>query len=156
MTRRVALVVLAMASVALLTAPASSLQRRGAPDLARYAGRYPFDRVDGVRFLNHPLVRQAVANAAPSPRVRSRILAVGTSGIIVVTRAMVLARACEPHNCGSHNWSIVIGRRNQAQFVCYKPDGGSARWYRRQRVVAEGGGCPFEGAEVPAAVLGAL
>jgi hypothetical protein len=143
------------ATAALLAAPALGLQRRGAPDLSRYAGRYPFDRVGGVRFLNHPLVRQAVANAAPSVRIRARILREGTSGLVVVTRAMVLAWACEPHNCGSHNWSIVIGRRNQAQFVCYKPDGGTARWYRRQREVAGGDSCPFEAAEVPAAVLDA-
>lgn len=154
MNRRI--FVSAIASAVLVAAPASSLQRRGAPDLARYAGRYPFDPVGGVRFLNHPLVRQAVANAAPSARIRARLLARGTSGKIIVTRTMVLASACEPHSCGSHNWSIAIGRRNQAQFVCYKPDGGRARWYFRQRVVASGGGCYFEAAEIPAAVLRAL
>lgn len=148
---------LTMAAAAMLLAvPASGFQRRGAPDLARYAGRYPFDRVAGVRFLDHPVVRQAVAGAAPSPRIRVRILREGTSSDIKVTRAFVLASACEPHNCGSHNWSIVIGRRNRAQFVCYKPDGGSARWYRRQRMVAGGDSCPFEAAGIPTAVLGAL
>ena len=147
---------LTLAAAALLAGPALGVQRRGAPDLSRYSGRYPFDRVGGVRFLDHPLVRRAVANAAPSARISARILAQGTSGVIVVTRTMVLAWACEPHNCGSHNWSIVIGRRNRAQFVCYKPDGGRARWYRRHRPIAGGGGCPFEAAEVPVAVRGAL
>ena len=156
MNRRIAVFVSAIASAVLMPGPASSLQRRGAPDLARYAGRYPFDPVGGVRFLNHPLVRRAVANAAPSGRIGARILARGTSGEIIVTRTMVLAWACEPHNCGSHNWSIAIGRRNRAQFVCYKPDRGSARWYFRRRAVASGEGCPFEAAEVPTAVLGAL
>jgi len=57
---------------ALLAVPANGHQRRGGPDLARYAGRYPFDRVAGVRFLEHPRVRQAVATAAPTPGIRAR------------------------------------------------------------------------------------
>lgn len=146
-----------LSAIPLGATPATAFQG-GPPDLARYAGRYPFDRIGGVRFLSHPIVRQAVANAAPSAAIRNRILAQGTSGDIVVTPEMVLAWACEPHNCGPHNWSIAIGRRNQAHFVCYQPDGTeSGRWYRRRRLVAETeGGCPFEAANVPRAVLDAL
>ena len=146
----------AVAAVLAVATPAAGLQRRNPPDLARYAGHYPFDRVAGVRFLDHPAVRAAVAEAAPTPRVRARILAEGTSGLIFVTPTMVLTWACEPHNCGSHNWSIVIGRRSGARLICYKPDGQPARWYRRQRVVATGDGCPFEVADLPAAIVNAL
>ena len=145
------------AAGALLACPSASAQPRGAPDLARYEGKTPFDPVAGVRFLSHPLARRAVANAAPSARMRNRILREGTSAPIVVTADMVLANACEPHNCGPHNWSILVGRRSPVHIVCYLANGASvARWYRRGRQIATSESCASDASQVPSAVVNQL
>ncbi|MBC7985068.1 MAG: hypothetical protein H7X93_00120 [Sphingomonadaceae bacterium] len=134
-------------------AAAIAVQSEGPPDLARYVGLYPWDRVSGVRFMDHPLVRRAVRNAAPNGAIVDQIFEDATAGEIVVNGMLVLASGCQPHYCSMHNWSIVIGRRAQAHFICYKPDGQRARWYRRHRVVASGETCPFEASDVPPEVL---
>lgn len=147
----------AMLGAMLAATPSGGQPRRGPPDLARYAGKYPFDSIGGVQFLRHPAVRQAVADAAPTARIRTRILTQGTSGPIEVDDRMILAWACEPHNCGPHQWSILIGRRSRVHIVCYQPTGSeTGSWYRRGHRIATGEGCPSEIANVPAAVRAQL
>ena len=141
----------------MMSTPASGFQRRGAPDLARYADKYPSDAVAGVRFLNHPTVRAAAQNAAPNARIRRQILREGTSAPIAVNNLMVLSHACEPHNCGPHQWAILIGRRTPVHIICYQADGEElGRWYRRGRQIATGQGCASEPQNVPEAVRSQL
>jgi hypothetical protein len=115
----------------------------GAP-LAAYVDHYPFDEVDGVTFLDHPLVRAAVTAAVPDSRIRGRILEQGTAVPIERRGGRLLSHACEPHNC-PHNWAILIDEAGGAAEICYHgdEDGESARWFAAGRQVeTRSGECP--------------
>ena len=47
--------------------------KEGAPDLAAYVGKYPFDKIDGVAFDDHPLVKAGIAATVTDARVRAAI-----------------------------------------------------------------------------------
>ena len=80
-----------------------------AASLGRYAGRYPFDAVDGMRFLDQPAVRAAVATLVPDAAIRAQVLGgVGPAAPIVLKGGKLLAWSCRTHDCGDHNWTIAI------------------------------------------------
>ncbi|HEX8653621.1 MAG TPA: hypothetical protein VF693_00150 [Allosphingosinicella sp.] len=117
-------------------------------DLSPYAGKYAFDRVGGVAFLSHPSVRSAVAHAAPNRAIRRWVLSSATSGPIDINGDELLYWGCEPHNCGSHNWGIVIERDGRSARICYynveTADPGP-NWYPRfGGVSSDQEGCPHE------------
>lgn len=146
----------ALAALLLPTGP-SHTQSSSVPHLSEYMDQYPFDAVQGMSFLNHPVVRRAVENAAPTDRIRARILEPGVAGPIAMSSLFILSSACEAHNCGSHNWSILIGRTVPVHVVCYKLEGRNAVWYRHGRQILSGSGrCPHELENVPSEILGSI
>ena len=135
-----------MASV-LLAGHQESAGARGASavDLSRYVGKYPSDRVGGVRFRDQPAVRAAIVRTTPKGVVREALLhGAGPETPIVVRNRRLLSWACEAHNCGSHNWTLLVAADGSDPEVCYHDlDAGGTRWFR-DGVVERGrtGDCP--------------
>lgn len=136
-------------SLAAAAAGASAPSRRAPPDLLRYAGRYPSDRVSGISFRTHPLVRAAINGAAPAG-IRSDILSGQVESPIAVLPNFIIGHSCEAHSCGTHNTSVVINYRTREAAVCRITDGRAAIWYRNGRVAARNGSCEPE--EMPASL----
>lgn len=115
-----------------------------AATLARYVGSYPSDKVGANSFLSDPAVRDAVASAVPDPAVRDRVLdAEATATPVALVEGRVLSYACEPHNCGPHNWAIAITPDAKTAAVCYyDQDAREARWYPDGAGATPEGGCP--------------
>lgn len=126
------------AAVSAVSAPAATAKKKPlavkAPaSLAVYAGKYPFDKVGGVDFLAHPLVRAGVAKAVADPIIRQFVLGrTGPASPIALTAGRVLASGCEQHNCGDHGWSLLIGEKGDKPEVCIRDVaawGEKSRWY---------------------------
>lgn len=112
-----------------------SLAGAGGDPLAPYVGKYPFDAVGGVSFYQVPAVRAAVNGAVRDPQIRLLILdARGpTTPIARGPDGRLIAWGCEAHNCGPHNWSLVVGPDGGNAEVCYHDDGrpgATTRWFR--------------------------
>lgn len=119
------------------SAPASDLDG----PLARYVGKYPEDKVGARSFLDEPLVRDGVARVVDDPAVAKLVLAPATAVPIVARDGQLIAGACEPHNCGEHNWAIRIRPDGARPLVCHKPEGAAPRWYGPTPVGAAKDGC---------------
>lgn len=89
-------------------------------DLSVYAGLYPGEEVEGVAFLEHPLVRAAVERAVSEEDVLRLVLdPTGPKTPIAAKGDLVLSWGCEAHNCGPHNWSLLITRDGSEAKLCY-------------------------------------
>lgn len=132
------------------TAPA----RKAAPPLSAYVGKYTFDKVQGVRFLDHPLVRAAIDAAAPPGEVRDQMYVTRAtfSPIVKVGNNRVYSRAFE--GPGSDvNWGILIAMDGSKAAVCYSagvtPDVQGADWYADgENVITLYVPCPDEADEI--------
>lgn len=118
-------------------APAESDAGIGAAgiDLAAYAGKYPFDKVNDVAFFDQPVVKAAIAAAIPEKAVLGWVMGAngGPSGPIEVKNGKIASWACEQHNCGDHQWTVLIDPAGKAAEVCYQDAAalpGKTRWYR--------------------------
>ncbi|MGQ0589630.1 MAG: hypothetical protein ACT4N8_08885 [Sphingosinicella sp.] len=118
---------------------------QGSGPLSVYVGHPTNTPVDGVIFTDHPLVRRAVEAAVSDAAVRGRVLSEGTAAPIALRDGRLVAHACEPHNCGPHNWTILIDPAGTSAEICYAVDsiGERATWYAAGRVAEERpGACP--------------
>jgi hypothetical protein len=107
--------------------------------LAAYVGKYPFDRVNGVAFLAHPAVVAGVRKAVADPAVLRWVLDTETTQVpIAVNGGRMIAHACEPHNCGDHQWAIVLDLASGAIDVCYR-DGATLNDGQSRGYLAAGG-----------------
>ena len=101
--------------------------------LASYVGKYPFDKVDGVAWNDHALVKAGIAATVTDAAVRKAIATTeGPSAPIEMKDGKVVAWSCEQHNCGAHQWSVHIDPRTGATDVCYYDeavDREKARWF---------------------------
>jgi hypothetical protein len=107
----------------------------GGVDLAAYVGKYPFDKVNNVVFFDQPLVRSAIAAAIPDKAVLAWVMGDegGPSAPIEMKNAKVAAWACEQHNCGDHQWTVLIDPAGTNAEICYQDAAampGKTRWYR--------------------------
>lgn len=124
-----------------------------ADDLSVYAGKYPFDVVDGFSFFEHPKVIAAVDGAAgPGTAEWIDNLDVGTP----ITRQEdgLIAAVCEAHNCGGNNAALAMSDKGQLIAVClFSKSGelgivpGQVHWIglnldRYVEPLENGGGCP--------------
>lgn len=105
----------------------------GEPNLAAYVGKYPFDKVDGVAFGDHPKVKAGIAATVTDARVRTAITSTpGPSAPIETIDGKVAAWACQQHKCGEHQWMILIDPATGATDVCYMNDlamANESRWF---------------------------
>jgi hypothetical protein len=128
------------------------------PPLSAYVGKYPNEKVQGIAFLQHPTVLAGVRKAVPASdgNIRNWVLAADASLVpIDALGGRVVAHACEPHNCGPHQWSIVVDPNSGAADVCYH-DEETIGTYKSFWYLASGkkevrdvdgitGGCPSRG-----------
>jgi hypothetical protein len=112
-------------------------------DLSRYVGKYPFDTVDGARFHDLPVVHAAIEAAVRDPEIRSWILSdkTGPTTPIAVKGGVLLSWGCEAHNCGAHNWTLVMRPDASAPQLCYTDDSG-IRWFTNGALLAKKDPCP--------------
>lgn len=104
-------------------------------DLAAYAGKYPFDKVNDLPFFDHPTVKAAVSEAIPDKTVLAWVMGEkgGPSAPIEMKNGKVMSWACEQHNCGDHQWTVLIDSAGTNAEVCYQDAAalpGKTRWYR--------------------------
>ncbi|TPG16713.1 hypothetical protein EAH87_13780 [Sphingomonas koreensis] len=115
--------------------------------LSGYIGRYPFDAVNGVTFLANPAVTHVVDALAPGPAVRALVLAGdGPGAPIAAIGGELAAWGCETHNCGDHNWTILIAPDGGQGQLCYHDAAAMhdrSRWYvAADKAEMRDGGCP--------------
>lgn len=103
------------------------------PKLSAYVGKYPFDAVDGVAFKDHPLVKAGIAATVTNARIRNAITTTqGPSAPIAMVDGKVASWSCQQHNCGEHQWAILIDPATGATDVCYQNDPAmvsETRWF---------------------------
>jgi hypothetical protein len=125
----------------------NQVQAAAAGPLSVFIGRLPNQEVGGVFFADHPLVRRSVEAAVPDAAIRRWVLSQGTSAPIALRDGRLVSNACEPHNCGPHNWTILIDPGGTSAEVCYvvNSTGERATWYAAGRAPEERAGpCPTE------------
>jgi hypothetical protein len=116
--------------------------------LTAYVGKYPHDAVGGVDFFDRTDVANgliaAVGDEALRRRVRDRS---GPESPIFLRGKQVAAWGCEAHNCGDHNWTVLIDPAGKTE-VCYHDTattGDRSRWYAGDAPILRPGACPSEG-----------
>lgn len=114
-------------------APSAASTDAAAADLAAYVGKYPSDKVAGVSWNEHPAVLAAIRASVGDPAVRQAVLELpGPSAPIELIGGKVSAWSCEVHNCGQHQWTVMVDPASGAADVCYfneEQDAGNSRWF---------------------------
>lgn len=146
------LCLLASAAIALVAAAAPKV-----PDLSLYFGKYPFDSVKGISFLRHPRVRSVVTANAPVG-VSRWLLGESTATPIGRKGRLILSYACEPHNCGPHNWTIVLGSGALGAICHYDSEiSEEAVWFiQKKAVLRTANGCPSADQPLPPLIVARL
>ncbi len=116
--------------------------------LTAYVGKYPHDAVGGVDFFDRSDVANgliaAVGDATLRRRVRDRS---GPETPIFERGTQIAAWGCEAHNCGDHNWTVLVEPDGKTE-VCYHDTaitGDRSRWYAGGAPTLRPGACPTEG-----------
>lgn len=113
--------------------------------LTAYVGKYPHDAVGGVDFFDRTDVANALIDAVGDQKLRSLIR--GRSGPetpIFLAGQRVGAWGCEAHNCGDHNWTLLVDPKGKAE-ACHHDAatmGQRSAWYAGAAPVTRPGGCP--------------
>ena len=124
----------------------------GAPatgPLAAYVGQYPSDPIDGVAFRDHHLVRAALIQAGGSDAPVEQILSGSGPSTPIETAAdgRILSWGCEQHNCGPHNWTLLVAADGSNPELCYHDEDATPAtvWLMNGRPTDRSGDCPSEG-----------
>lgn len=155
------------ASVMMMAAAmAPQLQaKEGAADLNTYVGKYPFDAVNGHRFLDHPVVKAAIAAAVPDAKARAGVVfpddGLGLP-IVKVAGGRILIWGGDRRAEDRYNWSVVIAPDGSKPEVCiynglgYGEDFQSAEWFEPGKPsIMKQGTCPSAAEDYPAADIAA-
>lgn len=138
---------------------------RARVDLSLYVGKYPFDVVNGHRFLDHPAVKAAIAAAVPDPKQRAAVVfeddGLGLP-IVRVDGGRILAWGGAKRAEDRYNWAVVIAPDGSKPEVCiydgvgYGEDFQSAQWFEPGRPgIMKQGSCPSADEDYPAADIAA-
>lgn len=91
-----------------------------AAGLSAYIGKYVTAKVDGVSWMEHPAVvaglRKSVTDAAVLKAITETP---GPTVPIALHEDKISSWACEVHNCGNHQWAIMVDPASGATDVCY-------------------------------------
>ena len=141
--------------------------RRGPVDLTPYIGKYPFDVVNGHRFLDHPAVQATVVSRRSRRRRTRASIAFADHGlgvpIVRVAGGRILALGWRMRRAEDrYNWAVVIAPDGTKGEVCIfeavgdDPELWSATWYVAGRpAVMKQGDCPSAAEDYPAADIAA-
>ncbi len=117
------------------TAPsaAAATATPAGPPLADYIGKYPFNKVDGIAWNDHPLVKAGVEKSVTDAKVREAMATIsGPSAPIAMQGDKVAAWSCQQHRCGEHSWAVMVDPASGATDVCYMNDtalANQSRWF---------------------------
>jgi TPR repeat protein len=92
------------------------------PPVTSFAGKLPWDLVNGYSFATHPKVVAALRQAVGDEKIVNALLSgnvvanpisepSGSSGVMVY-------QACEPQNCADNNWRILYYASSGNAEVC--------------------------------------
>ncbi len=119
-----------------------------ATPITAYVGKYPHDAVSGVDFFDRTEVANGLVDAVGNAKLRAMIR--GRSGPetpIVLIDGRVAAWGCEQHNCGDHNWTVLIDPKSGKTEVCHHDAaamGTRSDWYAGAAPVRRAQPCPSE------------
>lgn len=98
----------------------ASSSHQSAPPLSAYVDKYPFDAVDGVRFVDHPLVRAAMERSGAPQEALEYIRNDNTVVVpIIEVDGRLMSRGFEAASGGDVNWGVLISVDGQRGAVCY-------------------------------------
>jgi hypothetical protein len=115
--------------------------------LAGFVGHYPDEPVDGVNFFDRTEVATALDGAVTDAKLRRAIIHnTGPRTPIFRAGARIATWGCEAHNCGNHNWTLLIDPVSGKGEVCmFDGTSSGSRWYAGGPPVVRPGGCPANG-----------
>jgi hypothetical protein len=85
--------------------------------LRTWIGKYPFDRLQGLAFFDHPDVQRLI-NATLGSNAASLINGMSTVGPIEEHDNWLIAHGCQPHMCMDGNWLVAINLANLETRAC--------------------------------------
>ncbi|GFM57950.1 hypothetical protein [Pseudomonas capsici] len=121
--------------------------------LETYIGKYPWEKVNGIAFIEDPDVRAAVIKAAPSAMVSDAVLGEDMISPILKVDDRLLASGWDRRSGGSVNWAILAALDGSRMALCYyeEYDNNMAYWYVDGEIVVtttDGSGCPSEAGDI--------
>lgn len=112
---------------------ARSAAAGSAPDLTAYVGKTQQEPVDGVAWEDHPLVVAGIRRTVTDAAVRRAMQSPGGPTAPVATyQGKVGGWGCQQHNCGDHQWAVLVDPQTGATEVCYhnaEQTGDASRWF---------------------------
>ncbi|WP_157218805.1 hypothetical protein [Flavisphingomonas formosensis] len=119
---------------AMVSAPAEEAGGADQGDLGAYVGHYPFDKVGGVSFIENPKVKAAIARTVTDKAILRWVTDpdAGPSDTIYRKDGKIAAWSCQQHNCGDHNWTLLVDPDGAKAALCYhdaEKSGGGSLWY---------------------------
>lgn len=115
--------------------------------LAGYVGHYPDEPVDGVGFFDRTEVATAIDGAVTDAKLRRTIVRNGGPRTPVFrVGARIASWGCEAHDCGDHNWTVLVDPATGRGEVCVH-EGGRTRWHAGGPPVMRSGDCPSDQAK---------
>ncbi len=159
---RAAILAMTMMTAAMIP-QADARDAAATTNLDAYVGKYPFDVVNGHRFLDHPAVKAAIAAAVPDAKQRATIdFAENGLGLPIVRvaggRILVWGAAWRAED--RYNWAVVIAPDGTRPEVCiydgvgYGEDFQSSMWLTPgQPGVMKQGSCPSAADAYPPAEI---
>ncbi len=112
--------------------------------LAAYVGHYPDEPVDGVGFFDRTEVATALDGAVTDAGLRRAIIhSDGPRTPVFRVGSRIASWGCEAHDCGNHNWTLLVDPASGKGEVCVR-QGGRTLWHAGGPPVARGTDCPSE------------
>ena len=130
-------------------APTPSPGQAQTTPITAYVGKHPHDAVGGVDFFDRTDVASGLVMAVGDAKLRETIR--GRSGPetpVFKIGERVAAWGCEEHNCGDHNWTVIVDSKAAKTQVCYHDAatmGTRSDWYDGAAPVRRAETCPSEG-----------
>ncbi len=117
--------------------------------LTAYVGKYPHDAIGGVDFFDRTDVASGLVAAVGDAKLREVIRGrAGPETPIFAIGERIAAWGCEQHNCGDHNWTVIVDAKRGTTQVCYHDAakmGAQSEWYDGAAPVRRAETCPSEG-----------
>ena len=122
MSRKAALLAIAIQLLALPMAVQVEAKTRTVPsaDYQAWAGKFPSDQVDGLKFLKTPDVRRRITEIL-GLRAVAEMEGMHASSKSVLHRGWLLVSGCLPHFCLDAQWTIAIDTNSGTTWVCSAP-----------------------------------
>ena len=120
-----------------------------AQSLAAYVGKSPAEPVNGVDWNHNPTVVAGIRRSVTDSSVLEAVKDIsGPSALIEMIDGKIASWSCENHNCGDHQWMVMVDPSSGATDVCYHDAAqlaNKSRWFLANgRVEQRPGNCTIE------------